>query len=269
MSKVDLVSKDWCNIIFEDRNQDYGAYQIRKNAGRRYKLSLLIILGFFAFWGISSALLELYIYYQIKEGLKDMERFGSVDMPKIEPGHVIKTVALGRHLVQTSAVRAPYATMQAPKIVDFNPNPFLMGEKGLEDLTADDTQKIITLKDTTGLENDPKAPIIGEQLTPTEVVEQMPQFPGGPAILMRWLDANIPYPPECVKAKITGEVEATFLVAPDGSVLEPAISKSLHPVLDKVVLAALKKMPKWHPGRMKGKKVLVRVTIPIMFNLDQ
>lgn len=64
---------------------------------------------------------------------------------------------------------------------------------------------------------------------------------------MKWLDAHIPYPTDCIKSGIEGSLEITFLVAPDGSIREPAVSKKLHPKLDALALSAIRRMPKWHP----------------------
>ena len=265
VKKLDLVSKEWCDLIFQGKNKEYGAYMMRQRSARRHRFALLCIIGFFLFCLLSAFLLRFYIAYEIKQGLKGLERFGQVDMPPLKEGHELKAVATGRHAVTHKVVQSPHATKLAPEIVDFAPNPFLLGEKGLEDLRASEEMELITLKDTTGLEDDPDAPEIGAQLTPTEVVEQMPQFPGGPAALMKWLDAHIPYPTDCIKSGIEGSLEITFLVAPDGSIREPAVSKKLHPKLDAVALSAIRRMPKWHPGKMNGKPVLVRVTVPVIF----
>lgn len=269
VKKLDLVSKEWCDLIFQGKNKEYGAYMMRQRSARRHRFALLCIIGFFVFCLFCCLVLRLYVAYEIKQGLKGLDRFSQVDMmPKLKEGHELKAVATGRHAVTHKVVQSPHATKFAPEIVNYAPNPFLLGEKGLEDLRSSEETELITLKDTTGLENDPDAPEIGAQLTPTEVVEQMPQFPGGPAALMKWLDAHIPYPSDCIRAKVEGTLEITFLVASDGSLREPAVTKKLHPKLDALALSAIKRMPKWHPGKMGGKPVLVRVTVPVVFALN-
>ena len=104
----------------------------------------------------------------------------------------------------------------------------------------------------------------GAMLTPVEVVEQMPRYPGGIGALMRFLDERIPYP-ATMAGEVTGDMELTFLVDKDGTVREPEVSTSLHPDLDRAALEALKAMPRWKPGMVNGRVSLVRVRIPVHF----
>jgi TonB family protein len=103
---------------------------------------------------------------------------------------------------------------------------------------------------------------------PFDVVEQMPQFPGGPAALMEYLSKNVRYPEEAYKNGIQGRVIVTFVVNKDGSISEASVVKSVDPQLDEEALRVAYSMPNWIPGRQNGEPVRVKYTVPITFKLQ-
>ncbi|MBO4826447.1 MAG: energy transducer TonB [Prevotella sp.] len=101
-----------------------------------------------------------------------------------------------------------------------------------------------------------------------DVVEVMPQFPGGQMELFKFLQETMKYPEDAQKAKMEGRVLATFMVDTDGSIKDAKIVKSVFPSLDAEALRVINAMPNWTPGKHKGKKVRVKYTIPISFRLN-
>lgn len=101
-----------------------------------------------------------------------------------------------------------------------------------------------------------------------QVVEQMPEFPGGMDALMSYLSKNIKYPAQAQENNIQGRVIINFTVNKDGSIVDPEIKKSLDPSCDKEAMRVIKAMPKWKPGRQHGKPVRVRYTVPVLFRLQ-
>ena len=101
-----------------------------------------------------------------------------------------------------------------------------------------------------------------------DVVEEMPQYPGGPQALFKFLGENVHYPAEAEKAGIQGRVIATFVVEKDGSISQPTIVKSVDPLLDAEAIRVISAMPNWIPGKQNGKVVRVKYTVPLSFNLD-
>ena len=101
-----------------------------------------------------------------------------------------------------------------------------------------------------------------------DVVEQMPQFPGGPSALMQFLSQNVKYPAEAHKAGVEGRVIATFIVEKDGSITNARIARSVHPSLDAEALRVIGSMPNWMPGMQNGEPVRVKYTVPITFKLQ-
>lgn len=100
-----------------------------------------------------------------------------------------------------------------------------------------------------------------------DVVEQMPEYPGGPSALFEYLAKNIRYPESAEKAGIQGRVIATFVVMKDGSISNVKVVKSVSPELDTEALRVLSAMPNWTPGMQNGKAVNVKYTVPISFAL--
>lgn len=101
-----------------------------------------------------------------------------------------------------------------------------------------------------------------------DVVEEMPQYPGGAEALLEFLNNNVQYPEEAEKAGIQGRVIATFVVEKDGSVSNAKVVKSVDPLLDAEALRVISAMPKWKPGKQNGQVVRVKYTVPLSFHFD-
>lgn len=100
-----------------------------------------------------------------------------------------------------------------------------------------------------------------------DVVEKMPEFPGGIAELMKYLSSNIKYPVEAHKAGIQGRVVVSFVVNKDGTVKDAKIVRNVDKSIDAEALRVISAMPKWQPGYQDGKAVSVRYTVPVTFRL--
>lgn len=99
------------------------------------------------------------------------------------------------------------------------------------------------------------------------VVEDLPQFPGGPTALMRWLSSNLKYPASAQQRKVQGKVVAQFVVNRDGSLTDFKIVKSLDVSCDREAMRVLRLMPKWKAGVLHDKPCRTLVAIPIVFKL--
>jgi protein TonB len=101
-----------------------------------------------------------------------------------------------------------------------------------------------------------------------QVVENMPEFPGGMAELMKYLQKNIKYPTISQENGVQGRVIVQFVVNRDGSIVDPVVLRSVDPYLDKEALRVVSTMPKWKPGEQRGKPVRVKFTLPVQFRLQ-
>jgi protein TonB len=107
-----------------------------------------------------------------------------------------------------------------------------------------------------------------EEQTIFEVVENMPEYPGGMAALMQFLSKNIKYPTIAQENGTQGRVIVQFVVNRDGSIVDPVVVRSVDPYLDKEALRVILTMPKWKPGMQRGKAVRVKYTVPVQFRLQ-
>ncbi|MCD8078894.1 MAG: TonB family protein [Bacteroides sp.] len=116
-------------------------------------------------------------------------------------------------------------------------------------------------------------PVVVEEDEPDEqvifdVVEKMPEFPGGQAALMQYLSKNIKYPTIAQENGTQGRVIVQFVVNTDGSIVDAQVVRSVDPYLDKEAIRVISTMPKWQAGMQRNKPVRVRYTVPVMFRLQ-
>ena len=98
-----------------------------------------------------------------------------------------------------------------------------------------------------------------------DVVEQMPEFPGGMSALMQFMGQNMKYPEDAMKLNKQGRVLVTFIIEKDGIVSNAVVVKNVWPSLDAEALRVVRSMPKWTPGKQNGKVVRVKFTMPFNF----
>ena len=101
-----------------------------------------------------------------------------------------------------------------------------------------------------------------------DVVEVMPQFPGGQIAMLKYIMENMKYPEQAMKEGIQGRVAVRFIVEKDGSISDVKPILSVHPLLNKEAVRVVESMPKWTPGKQNGKPVRVRFNLPVMFKLN-
>lgn len=137
-----------------------------------------------------------------------------------------------------------------------------------------DEQIATETKDTTSVTQvaqEEATPVAEEQKAPEEiifeVVEEMPEFPGGMSAVLKYLSQNIKYPADAISAKEQGKVVVQFIVTKEGKVINPVIMKSVAPSLDKEAIRVVTEMPDWKPGKQRGIPVNVKYSIPIAFRL--
>ena len=101
-----------------------------------------------------------------------------------------------------------------------------------------------------------------------EIVEQMPEYPGGLTALMNYLRTNTRYPTAAIRDGIQGRVFVSFIVEPNGSVSNAKLVRRVDPSLDQEALRVVAEMPKWIPGKQHGAAVRVKYNVPVTFKLQ-
>ncbi len=100
-------------------------------------------------------------------------------------------------------------------------------------------------------------------------VEVMPEFPGGMQAMIEYLNTNIKYPKDAIKQEVGGRVMVMFVVETDGSLSNVRVARKVFPSLDAEAVRVVKTMPKWKPGKEKGRPVRVNFTMPIVFSIKK
>ncbi|MBM78558.1 MAG: energy transducer TonB [Crocinitomicaceae bacterium] len=138
-----------------------------------------------------------------------------------------------------------------------------------EDDEREETQEIIIEQEAEVVivveEEEDEGPVVEEIF---DVVEEMPEFPGGAAKLYEYLGKNIKYPEMAKENGIQGKVFVKFTVMSDGKIKNVEVVRGVHKTLDNEALKVVKEMPKWTPGKQRGKAVNCNFTIPIKFKIS-
>ena len=215
------------------------------------------------------------------KGKKTLAAVGAVVAAGLTPGFVAASAA-------GAALQAPNAPFTAADVISIDGTTYSFDE--LYAMQREETVDTIVMPDII-LEPDTSAidvPVVGamgatkygapwfkrnatqavgNDDTVYRSVEQMPQFPGGEAALMKYLESHINYPPAAAKNKIEGNVIVQFVVKKDGSIGEVKVVHSLEKDLDKEAVRIVKSLPKFTPGRHDGQAVSVWYTLPVSFKL--
>ena len=136
-------------------------------------------------------------------------------------------------------------------------------ELEIEDSEADDNTLINVAPVITAKEEEEE-----EEAQVFFIVEDMPEFPGGEMALRTYIANAIKYPVIAQENGIQGKVYVTFVVGKDGSVSDAKIARGVDPSIDKEALRVVMSLPKWKPGKQRGKPVNVSYTVPINFVLQ-
>ncbi len=270
MSKIDLTSLEWCELIFKDRNKSYGAYKMRRDLGRR-QIAALIIVTVIAIVGFTLPRLISMALPEKKEEMVEVTQLSILDEPEIKDENIIKKVdpiapppALKSTIKFTPPVIKKDEEVQDEDELksqdDLNETKVqisIADVKGNDELNGQDIadlQEVIT-----------KAP--EEKEEPYTVVEQMPQFPGGDAALLEYISSKLVYPVVAQEAGVQGVVVLRFVVSPEGKVENVEVLRSLDPSCDKEAIRVVQSLPQFIPGKQNGKAVPVYFTCPIRFQL--
>ena len=281
MSKIDLKSREWCELVFEGRNKAYGAYDLRAKSGRRHLYAIIdIIIGII----VIGALIGIFLAAQeaIKNSFAVEEDLVTElsELKKEEPKKEEKKVEIPQEQkqeIQKVAVKASIA-FTVPEIVDqvddtkklknqaeLNRSNISIASQDYEGDSKDGIN-IDDLRDNQSA-GGTSAPV-EEEATVYNVVEQMPQFPGGEAALLKYVATHLKYPAIAQEQEISGVVTLRFVVLEDGSVGDVIIMKSLEKHCDEEAKRVVKSLRRFIPGKQQGKAVRVWYTLPVRYVLQ-
>lgn len=277
MSKIDLISNEWTDLVFEGRNQSYGAYKLRKGTAKRNVWALIIV-------GLAAALLYLGLQLQkMAEANKKVENTQAVELAKLntekkeakvekkeiikqEPEKVVEQVK--------SSVKFTAPIIKKDNEVkeedEIKLDEVQKSDKAVGAFTVEGNDEVggavLKAKEEIAAPEPPKHVV--EETKIFTVVEQMPMYPGGDAALMGYLRDNIKYPTVAAENGVQGRVVVGFVVERDGSITDVNILRGVDPSLDREAMRVVKSMPRWNPGKQNGSAVRVKYQVPVSFRLQ-
>jgi periplasmic protein TonB len=252
------VHESFDDVVFHDRNKDYGAYYLRRTYHRALIPGILITIVlplvlflyqlYLEFKYETNESKDAVIYYDpsMMQNLDELAYMQLLEPPKKSDRPDTKTEE-AKNLV--------------PEVVD--------------SVTRHEIEKEVkNSKDSLGLESDSSSTGPGfpggvddGSLAIYSQVDSLPQFPGGNVAMIRFIVNNIKYPEQAVKDNIAGIVFVKFCIKNDGTINKVEVQKGIDPLLDAEAVRVVKAMPKWKPGKIRNKNVSVMFSLPINFNL--
>ncbi len=286
MSKIDLYDPKWIDLVFQDKNKEYGAYQLRKGTSKRNLLALAILLA-------AAIVVGGYLIYKIEADKRAAERQAymeqlelsklqeqaekekkkeekKIEKPKFEPKKEIpqvrETQKFTAPVIKKDELVKEDNQMKQMDQLDANTAVGVKDQEGTKDRTIEAARTDVVEKVQI---EEPKQEVKQEVTQKIfDVVEQQPSFPGGQSALLSWLSSNIHYPPVAEENGIQGRVVVSFVVEPDGSISNVQVVRGVDPSLDKEAVRVTKAMPKWVPGKQNGQAVRVKYNLPVTFKLQ-
>ena len=279
MTQIDLISNEWSDLLFENRNKEYGAYVLRQQTSTRNIISIIAVLILFAIAMAFMVAKNAYDDYKASrirhEDVVILTNLtNQKPEPKAERVEPIREEKIEK-IVEKVKSSIKFVAPIIKKDSEVNPDEEMktqdeiMSSKvavGFANVIGnDESADVLKWKDA--IVNEPVKPKEEENKV-FEVVEQMPSFPGGTTALMQYLSKNTKYPPVAEENCIQGRVDCSFVIERDGSVSDVRIIKSVDPSLDKEAIRVVSSMPKWIPGRQNGQMVRVKYNLPVTFRLQ-
>lgn len=277
MAKIDLISRDWTEMVFEGRNKEYGAYRLRKNAGKRNLYSLItIFIAALAIWGgislvkfvesrtktvAQTSVAEISALNQPKKKaeVKQQQKV-KLEQPEKVVERVKSSVKFTAPVIKKDDEVKPEDELKTQdELMNTKTAIGALDVKGNDDANGE----VLKIKEAVA-QPEPKPEV--EKVF--DVVEQMPSFPGGPSALMEWLSNNVKYPVVAQENGVQGRVVVSFVVERDGSITDVKVVRGVDPSLDKEASRVVKAMPRWIPGKQNGSAVRVKYNVPVAFRLQ-
>jgi len=258
MAKDNNIVPAFDDIVFEERNKEYGAYKLRKRYNRTVVVSLLVGIII-----IATAIITPYINAKALENrTRRAERQVEIKLENLDtPNEVVAP--------PPPPPPPPADVVQQQKYVPPEVVDSIKPEDMTQLMTADQAQ--VEVKNTEVVE---QVEVVKEEVqqddpeaTPFVVVEEMPMFPGGDAALLKYIGENTNYPDVAKENNIQGRVIVRFCVTSKGGVSQVSILKGVDPELDAEAIRVVNTLPKFKPGKQGGKPVNVWYMVPITFTL--
>ncbi len=276
---VDLSSKEWRDIVFEGKNKEFGAYQLRKESDARHNKAMIVIVIVIAILFALAFLVNTVIKAAEARPEDTIEQSMAVmevaEEPVDEPEEELQRVeeqkveeVIKEDLLNT-AKATEIAIVKDDEVTD---------ELQSQDELKEDDRAIGKVNEDRGVDDIINAQehkdvvVVEEKTEPDEdyvfdAVEQNAMFPGGDGALIKWLGKHTEYPQVALENGVQGTVRVRFVVKKDGTIGDVKVLKPVDPNLDKEAIRVIKSLPKFIPGKMNGHAVNCYFTAPVRFKI--
>lgn len=276
MAKIDLISNEWADLVFQGRNKVYGAYQLRRGTSKRNIVSMIFVaaVAAVAYLGLAAynsyqeaqkAKFEAEMEASLLDAKKEAKVEKKTETPKVEQVQKVEkvksSIAFTPPVIKKDSEVKPEEEMKTQDELKETKTAI-----GAFDVKGNDEAGGTVLKAVEDIAAPEPPKHEEEQNKIFEVVEQQPQFPGGS--VNGWLADHIKYPVVAAENGIQGRVVVQFVVERDGSVSQVKVVRGVDPSLDKEAQRVISSMPKWIPGKQNGQAVRSRFTVPVTFRLQ-
>ena len=284
MAKIDLIDPKWIELVFANKNKEYGAYQLRKGTSNRNIKSILILV-------IAAALVGGFLAYKVhadkvaeeqraymealelsklqEQAKKEQKKEEKKIQPKVEPKKEIPEVRESQKFTAPVIKKDELVKEENQvKQMDALKKDVAVSnqdQEGTKDRTVEAVRNDIAV-------NVPPPPVEKKEEVKQvvenkvfDIAEQMPSFKGN---VNQWLASNLSYPAVAAENGVQGRVIVQFVVEKDGSVSNVQVVRSVDPALDREAVRVVKSMPKWNPGMNNGQPARVKYTLPVTFKLQ-
>ena len=268
ITKFDLYNPEWLEIVFDSKNKEYGAYDLRKHYAQNLVKAMAI-----AFFSVAF----LYTAYSILKPEPEITTVTTYGPTIPIPPHVkddVKPVVPPKPQTthpqtQVNAIKYPVLVAKPdkeaenpPKLTDLNTAAI-----STETKKGPDQGGIIDIPEGPG---DGGMKEVAEDTKPKEMyeIQVLPQPYGGEAAWAKFLQKNMRYPQQAIDAKAQGKVFLSFVVEKDGHISDIVVERGIGFGLDAEAVRVLKLAPAWKPGIQNGHSVRVKFTMPITFQLN-
>ena len=265
-AKLDLNEEAWVDLVFEERNKEYGAYQLRKEFAKNSILGIVFAVVLFSL-AVSAPLIV-----KLLSGMADQDAVAVVSTevnliepppidetkpppPPVEPPPPLKTTIKFVPPVITKdedVPDEPPPTVEELKEADAGVKTEEGDPEGIDESLVQETGEVL---------GDPNQVFLS--------VEQMPTFPGGDAAFVAYIQKNVKYPAIARENGIIGTVYIDFIIDQEGKPIDVKVKRGgLGGGLEEEAVRVIKSMPAWAPGKQNGRPARVQYTFPVKFKLQ-
>lgn len=279
---VDLSSKEWLDIVFDGKNKEYGAYEMRATSTSRHNKAVIIVLlalvvvmvllilsvsGVFTRAEeedvVAAGTQENVAMYDA-EAEEEIEEVEEIEIPEEQP--VIEKEEVANQIQNTiiDIVEDEKVENEVKNQEELREDNRMIGGQDISD-GVDDITKAVVTQEVIVVEEKPVEDIVYT----TANVQQQPSFVGGEQAMYKWIRDNMVYPPVAAEEGIQGRVIVEFVVSKTGAIENVRAIRGPHKALEAEAVRVVKAMPAWNPGRNNGQPVKVTYVLPVNFRLSK